>query len=94
MSLKIHPAIHLPWLKELPNAVIPRQIDYVYGEGVIRLRAIQTWTHRFTDGDHSLEDGPRTGRPRSTEHVSAIRALLVDDLYLSQKEIAFILNIN
>jgi hypothetical protein len=30
---------------------------------------------------------PRTVRPRSTEHVDAIRALLANDPYLSQKRL-------
>jgi hypothetical protein len=50
--------------------------------------------HRFAEDSHSLESRPRTDRPRSTEHVDAICALLTNDPYLSQKRIAFILNIH
>jgi hypothetical protein len=85
MSLEIRAVIHFLWLKNFPNAEISREIDSIYGEDVIGLRAIQKWTHRFEDGDHSLDDRPKTGRPRSIKHVNAIRVLLVDDAYLSQK---------
>jgi hypothetical protein len=87
MSFEIRAVIHFFWLKNLPNAEIFREIDSIYGEGVIGPRAIQKLTHRFEDGDHSLDDGPRTDRHRSTEHVNAIRVLLVDDPYLSQKRL-------
>jgi hypothetical protein len=36
---------------------------------------------------------PKIDLPRSTEYVDAIRVLLVDDPYILQKWIAFILNI-
>jgi hypothetical protein len=42
MSLEIRTAIHFLWLKDLPNAVISREIDSVYGERVIGLRVIQS----------------------------------------------------
>jgi hypothetical protein len=50
--------------------------------------------HRFEEGKYSLEDEPKSGRSRSTEHVDAICALLANDLYLSQNQIACILNIH
>jgi hypothetical protein len=46
--------------------------------------------HRFEEGEYSLEDEPRLSRLRSIEYVDAIRALLADDLYLLQKQIACI----
>jgi hypothetical protein len=85
MSFEIRAVIHFLWLKNLPNAEISHEIDSIYGEGVIGLRAIQKWTYRFEEGDHGLDDGPRTGHPRSTKYVNVIRVLLVDDPYLSQK---------
>jgi hypothetical protein len=60
---------------------------------VIGPRSVQSWTHGFADGDNSLEDTPSSDRPRSAENLTEIRQLLADDRYLSQKRIAFILNI-
>jgi hypothetical protein len=46
--------------------------------------------HHFEEGKHSLKNEHRLGCPRSIEHVDAIRALLAENLYLSQKQIACI----
>jgi hypothetical protein len=81
-------------LKYLPNTEIFREIDSVYGEGVINHRSVQNWTHRFADGDSNLKNNPMSDRPRSTENVAKIRELLADDPYLLQKRIALILNIH
>jgi hypothetical protein len=94
MSPEIRAVIHFVWLKDVRNAEISRETEAVDGEGVTWRRAIQKWTRRFEDGDHSLEDAPMTRRPRSTEHVKAIRVLLADDLYLSEKRLFFIANIH
>jgi hypothetical protein len=94
MSLEIRAVIHLFWLKNLPNSEISHKIESIYWAGVIGLRDIQKWTHRFEDGELSLEDEPRINRLRSTEHIDAIHALLADDPHLSQKRIACILSIH
>jgi hypothetical protein len=57
-------------------------------------RSIESWNHGFADGDHSLEDNLSNGPPGSAENLTEIRELLADDPYLSQKRIAFILNID
>jgi hypothetical protein len=41
MSLEIRTVIHFLWLKKLSNVAISRDIDPVYGAGVVGLRAIQ-----------------------------------------------------
>jgi transposase len=82
MSLEIHAVVYFLWLRKLLNVAIARNIDAVYGEGVIGLRAIQKWTHRFEQGDDSLEDELRSGRPRSTKYCDAIHTLLNQNPYL------------
>jgi hypothetical protein len=41
----------------------------------------------FASGDHALEEAPRAGRPRLTEHVDEIRRLSEDDPFISQKKL-------
>jgi hypothetical protein len=93
-SLEVCTVIHFLWLKNLPVPEIFYKIDSIYWTGVIKLRVIQEWTHRSEEGDHSLEDEPRLGCLRSTEHVDAICALLVNHPYISQKRIVYILSIH
>jgi transposase len=54
------------------NREIVARIQARYDEDSFSLRSIQNWTRRFASGDHTLEDVPRTGRPRVTEHVDEI----------------------
>jgi hypothetical protein len=49
---------------------------------------------RFAAGDETLEDLPRSGRPRSDPNIALITQLLTDDPYLSKKMIATILSIS
>jgi hypothetical protein len=81
-------------LQKLPNVAISRNIDAVYGEGVIWFRAIQKWMHRFEEGNDSLEDELRPCCLRLIKYFDAIRTLLDENLYLSQKWIASILDIH
>jgi transposase len=85
---------HFLWLQELSNIEISRELEDIYGKGMINLREVQRWTHRFVSGDESLEDKPRSGRPLSNENVSIISQLLTENLYLSQKTVATMLNIH
>jgi hypothetical protein len=94
MSLEIRAVFHFLWFQKLLNVAICRNIDAVYGEGVIRLRTIQKWTHRFEEGDDSLEDELGPDRPRSTKYCDIICPLLDKNPYLSQKQIANILDIH
>jgi hypothetical protein len=91
MLLEIRAVIHFLWLKKFPNPEISHKIDSVYESVIIWFRTIQKWTHRFEGGEHSLEDEPRPGHPRSAQYVDAIRVLLVNDTYISQNLIACIL---
>ena len=40
-----------------------RSICQVFGEGVISKRLCEQWFQKFSSGDYSLNDQPRSGRP-------------------------------
>jgi hypothetical protein len=82
MSLEICAVIRFLWFQKFPKVAISRDIDAIYGERFIWLRAIQKWRHCFEEGDDSLEDELRPDRPRSTEYCDVIRTLLDEDMYL------------
>jgi transposase len=65
-----------------------REVDHVYGQAALSLRTVERWLARFAAGDETLEDLPRSGRPRSDSNIALITQLLTDDPYLSQKMIA------
>ena len=44
-------------------AAAGRKICQTFGEGVVTTRTVQRWFNKFKDGDETLEDAPRAGRP-------------------------------
>lgn len=64
----------------------------VYGELAISDRAVRKWFTRFKDGDFSLEDQERKGRPR-TVYDEQITALLEKNPHHTTRELEEILGI-
>jgi hypothetical protein len=69
------------------------ELEDVYGGDVITLRAVQKWTAAFDAGRTQLDDLPRSGRRRDIVTVDAVRALIEEQGYRSQKSIAQMLGI-
>jgi len=70
------------------NREIHDEVAMTCGEGVVSLRTIQRWVARFKENDLSVEDRPRTGRPREEIDIGIIEDLLEDDPHISAREIA------
>jgi hypothetical protein len=94
MSVEIRPVMHFLWLKGLTAVEISREMGDVSGHAVLSLSTLERWLARFAAGDETLEDLPRSGRPRPDSNIALITQLLTDDPYLSQKMIATILSIS
>lgn len=52
------------FLQGLKAADGHRNLCHVIGEDTIQYKTVKFWFHRFKHGDYSLEDKPRSGRPR------------------------------
>jgi transposase len=61
--LEIRVLLHYYWKQNFKAIEAAKKICEVEGEGVISNRTAQNWFERFNDGDTSLEDEPRSGRP-------------------------------
>jgi hypothetical protein len=86
MSLELRVVIHFLWLKHTANQAILSEIEEVYGNIVISLRAVENWTATFDGAGTELADLPRSGRPHDTGKVDAVRALIEgDDSYLRRR---------
>jgi hypothetical protein len=94
MSFEMRSVIDFLWLKNLTIAEISRELDEVYGHGALCVKTVQRLVARFAAGEEGLEIRPRSGRPRSDGNIGLITQILVDDPYLSQKAIAWILSIH
>ena len=66
------------WKKGLSTRAAAKEICDVEGEGTTSKSAAARWFKKFNDGDLSLEDKPRSGRP-STFDEDALRSALEDE---------------
>ena len=53
------------WKKGLTAAAAAHEINDVEGQGNMTKMTASRWFKRFNDGDTTLEDKPRSGRPSS-----------------------------
>jgi transposase len=73
------------------------EINSTLGEKTISLSTVFEWFKEFRFGRTSLEDAPRSGRPREVaqdENVSAIKDLVKADPHITIRQIAEELNIS
>jgi len=64
-----------------------RDICQVYGEGVINESTARKWFAKFRNGESTLEDKPRSGRPHELDEVE-LKALLKEDGRQTSRELA------
>lgn len=64
-----------------------RQINQVWGPNSTAERTVRRWFEKFRSGDFSLEDEPRSGRPRATPDED-LKAVVEDDPSQTVREIA------
>ena len=52
------------FLSDVKPPETQRQLAAVYQESVPNVRTVVRWNHRFKEGNYSIEDKPRSYRPR------------------------------
>ena len=63
------------WKKGLSTRAAAEEICAVEGEGVINKTKAAEWFKRFNEGDTSLEDKPRSGRPSMVDNEALLQAV-------------------
>ena len=71
----------------------PHSICAAFDESTVADRACRQWFKRFQEGDMSLEDYPRSGRPLSCD-VERLQALVEDNPQLTNRQLSIMLNCN
>jgi len=51
--------------EEIPSADIHHRLQRVYGDVYMGANCVRRWVKRFKDGNTSIQDWPRSGRPRT-----------------------------
>jgi hypothetical protein len=74
-------------LKGLSPVDIHAELDSVYGEEALCLRAVYKWYDRFHQGRTELFDDPRSGRPQQNDLAGALGAMLEEFPFISCKRL-------
>ena len=79
-----------------PGAEIHRQIAETYGEGAMSRSRVYQWCGWFEEGRTSLEDEPKSGRPKTSkneENTTRVDELIKGDRRMKIRDIAMELEI-
>ena len=87
LSTNIRYIIFHEWKRGIIPAQTARNMNAFYGEGSTSEITCRRWFNRFKDGDFSLEDQPRAGRPAELENQRLIE-LLQEDNRQTTRELA------
>lgn len=63
------------WKKGLSTRAAAEEICAVEGEGVVNKTTAAEWFKRFNEGDTSLQDKPRSGRPSTVDNEALLEAV-------------------
>ena len=80
--------IRFLWRQKKSNTCIHSEMNQVDAMPTISLRTIQKWTSRFNNGELSVTDTPRSGRPKNLELRESIQSYRNENSFASAKEIA------
>ncbi|PNF18456.1 hypothetical protein B7P43_G09006 [Cryptotermes secundus] len=65
MSFRQHAVIEFLVKEEIPAAEIHQRFQRAYGSVCMGASSVRRWVKHFKDGNTSIEDEPRSGRPRT-----------------------------
>ena len=69
---------------------IHADLQKVYGNGALKYATVCKWVRRFNDGQESIENDPRVGRPVSIlmeKNVATVKKLTEEDACYTMQEI-------
>ena len=73
-----------------PPTEIHADLQKVYGNGALKYATVCKWVCRFNDGQESIENDPRVGRPVSVlteKNVATVKMLIEEDACYTLQEI-------
>ena len=73
-----------------PPTEIHADLQKVYGNGALKYATVCKWVRHFNDGQESIENDPRVGRPVSVlteRNVATVKTLIEEDAHYTMQEI-------
>jgi histone-lysine N-methyltransferase SETMAR len=86
--LEVRAVISFCVLRRLKNSTIHEQLCEAYGAAAPSLSVVKDWAKRFRDGRETLEDDPRSGRPKSADFGKLVSDVLDEMPFASARYIA------
>jgi histone-lysine N-methyltransferase SETMAR len=65
MSFRQHAVIEFLVKEKIPAAEIHQRLQRAYGSVYMGASSVRRWVKHFKDGNTSIKDEPRSGRPRT-----------------------------
>jgi hypothetical protein len=75
-------------LKRYHNPDIVSGLEDVYGALATTLRTAERWTKEFVEERITLSDSLNPGRPPPNDLIDAVKQIIGEDLFCSQKRMA------
>ena len=73
-----------------PPTEVHADLQKVYGNGALKYATVCKWVHGFNDGQDSIENDPRVGRPVSVltgKNAATVKTLIEEDACYTMQEI-------
>jgi hypothetical protein len=83
MAIEVRMVIHFFYLLDTPDEDILARLDSAYGEGIVNLKTVQSWTPKFRNAKKDLDEDPSPGQPRRNEKLPVIRTTTKENPDLS-----------
>ena len=77
--------------EEIPAADIHHRLQCVYGDVCMGASSVRRWVKHFKDGNTSIQNQPRSGRPRTASaepNKKRVDEIIKEDRRVTQDEIA------
>jgi len=90
MLFRQHAVIEFPIKEEISAAEIHKRLQRAYGIVCMGESSVRRWVKHFKDGNTSIQDQPRSGRPQtaSTERNEKVDEIIQDDRRVTVDTIA------
>ena len=88
VKLQQRSVIRFLFLRGMKSKDIQTELAAAYGYPLVPLRTIYYWVEKFKNGERSVEDGGRSGRPQILGLAESVESFLLEDPYASAREMS------
>ena len=79
------------WKRGVKAVDISRQLSEVFGDSALKEKAVYKWVDRFKNGQETVDDDPRPGRPSTSltkQNIEAVEQAVMADRRVTVREIS------